>query len=174
MIAIHPAAYGSFGSPYAAGKSFLREHEGVRQRLLLVFALPRLARRRRPGAASRSIARKIITAENGGRSHSMLDFNISIFPGAAGAVADASVLAEVSATPASAETVLARSLSALLEAGSAVKPPRTISPGVGHLPVSPGQGRRRPLHPPLGRGAAPPPQSARHPAAQGEEHGDPP
>jgi hypothetical protein len=66
MIAIHPAAYGSFGSPCAAGKSFLREHEGARQRLLLVFALPRLARPTRPGAASRSIAWKIITAENGG------------------------------------------------------------------------------------------------------------
>jgi hypothetical protein len=52
MIAIRPAAYGSFGSPCAPGKSFLREHEGARQRLLLVFALPRLARPTRPGAAS--------------------------------------------------------------------------------------------------------------------------
>jgi hypothetical protein len=91
----------------------------------------------------------------------MPDFNISIFPGAAGAVADASVLAEVSATPASAETVLARSLSALLEAGSAVKsaplawatcPFHQVMGGADPLPFPrPGTARRRP-----------PPQSARH------------
>jgi hypothetical protein len=85
----------------------------------------------------------------------MLDFNISIFPGAAGAVADASVLAEVSATPASVETVLARSLSALLEAGSAVKsaplawatcPFHQVMGGAAPLPFPPlGTARRRPL-----------------------------
>jgi hypothetical protein len=111
----------------------------------------------------------------------MPDFNISIFPGAAGAVADASVLAEVdasvlaevSATPASAETVLARSLSALLER----RIRRQVrSPGVGQLPISPGHGRRRP--PPVspsGNGTAPPSSAERQtPAARGEEHGDPP
>ena len=107
----------------------------------------------------------------------MLDFNISIFPGAAGAVADASVLAEVSATPASAETVLARSLSALLEAGSAVRsaplawatsPFHQVMGGAAPLPFPRlGTARRRPL---LRRV----PDKCQTPAARGEEHGDPP
>ncbi len=103
----------------------------------------------------------------------MLDFNISIFPGATGAVADASALAEVSATPASAETVLARSLSALLEAGSAVK---SAPLAWATCPFHQVMGGAAPLPFPVWdrRGAALSSAECQTPAARGEEHGDPP